>query len=484
VTRTASLLVLMGFAFLPGLTSGAESMAIEGSVTWSGEHVVDGLVTVSSDATLVLRPGTRISARGEGRILVDGTLYSLGTEEKPVRLTGTKESDLTLIETSNPGAVIRLHRTEVSGAKSAVTVRGGFLGVTASRFTDCENALTLDLKASGELRDVTLTGNGVGLSVGNSAKARAVDLRMEGNRVGIGAHNSAELILSGGQFNGNERGFVQQNQCAVQMDRCAFEGNQVGVDLRQTRATPSLSFSAFRQNKIGVSASLFAHPFVDACEFRGNEVAFSANQFCSPFVRHCDFIDNGEAIRLDKKSNARIEGNRLKDSKVALFADFSSYPRVTGNLFEDNEWQVRLGIYESADWERQQGSKGIMMGVAKESGTRNPFLLEGQVPPGEGTFSVAGNAWDEDTLREMEASADANLTRFWDGRDQGSVRYEGFGEGEYAVDQIVYAPPLLGAAPPVGPGAWVPFRKDPEAPDPGLSPPVPPPGKGPTRAAE
>ncbi len=450
----------------------AEPVTLEGTVTWSGERQLAVPTTVAPGATLVLEAGTVLRTEGEGQLVVAGALYALGTEAAPVRLLGSKETEAALIEANDGAAVIRLHRVEASGAKSAVTVRGGFLGITSSRFLGNDAALTLDLKATGEVRDVVLEKNQVGLSVGNSARARVVGLTAVGNRVGVGVHNSAELDLTASAFRENTAGYVQQNQCNVRIDGTAFEGNQVGADLRQTRRSPRIAFCTFRKNEAGVSASLFAHPFVDACDFRQNEVGFSADQFSGPFVRFSDFQGNGEAVRLDKKSNARLEGNLLRDNKVALFADYSSYPKVGGNRFQDNEWHVRLGIYQSSDWERRQGSRAIMMGTAKEAGTRNPFLMEGQVPPGEGIFSVAGNAFDAETAAEMAAGPDANLTRFWDGRDQGPVRYEGFGEGEYAVDVIQYEakpPPAPAIA---GLGAWVPFQERSEPADGGARPPA------------
>lgn len=451
----------------------AETNTIEGTVAWSGDRLLETSVTVPPGATLILLPGTRVTSTGAASIYVEGSLYAAGTEEAPVLLRGTREADPSIVEANSPGAVVRLHRVEASGANNAVTVRGGFLGVTSSRFFDNGTAVTLDLKGTGELRDIALEGNQVALAVGNSARARASGLTLTGNRVGLGARNAAEVELSRSVFRDNAAGYVQHNQCNVRIDGCIFEGNQTGADLSQTRRSPILSFNTFRNNKVGLSAAHFTHPLVDACAFRENEVAFSAEQFSGPFLRYCSFEKNGHAVRLDKKANARIEGGLFRDNEVALFADFSSYPNATGNLFADNRWHVRLGIQQSADFERRLGSRGIMLGTARDAGTRNPFLLEGQAPPGEGIFSVAGNAWDPETLAEMASGPEENLSRFWDGRDQEPVRYEGFGDEAYAVDRIAYAPPAPGPLP-VGPGAWRPLRQDPgEAPP---QEPGPPPG--------
>lgn len=475
--------LLLVTAILTATVFGAEAAAgettiIGGTVTWRGDRVLETSVTVPAGATLILLPGTRVTSNGESSIYVEGSLYAAGTEEAPVLLRGTREADPSIVEANSPGAVVRLHRVEASGAKSAVTVRGGFLGITSSRFFDNGTAVTLDLKGTGEFRDIALEDNQVALAVGNSARARASGLTLTGNRVGLGAHNAAEVELSRSVFRDNAAGYVQHNQCNVRIDGCIFEGNQVGADLSQTRRSPILSFNTFRKNKVAVSAAHFTHPLVDACEFRENEVAFSAEQFCGPFLRFCAFEANREAIRLDKKSNARIEGNSVRNNRVGLFADFSSYPNATRNLFADNEWHVRLGVQQSADFERRLGSRGIMLGTARDAGTRNPFLIEGQVPPGEGIFSVEGNAWDPETLAEMASGPEENLSRFWDGRDQEPVRYEGFGDDTYAVDRIVYTPPA--PAPfPVGPPAWLPLRSDPgEAPP---QEPGPPPGVQRTR---
>ncbi|MEW6488696.1 MAG: right-handed parallel beta-helix repeat-containing protein [Thermodesulfobacteriota bacterium] len=437
-----------------------EPMVLEGTVTWSGDRVLETSVTVPAGATLILLPGTRVTVTGdEASLFVEGSLYASGTADAPVVLRGRTDADPSIIEANSPAAVVRLHRVEVSGARNAVTVRGGFLGVTSSRFHGNETALTLDLKGHGELRDVVLEDNHVGLAVGNSARARASGLTFTGNRVALGAHNAARVDLARSVFRNNRAAFVQHNQCDVRIDGCTFEGNQVAADLSQTRRSPIFSFSTFRKNQVGISAAHFTHPLVDACTFQENEVAFSAEQFSGPLLRYCAFEKNGQAVRLDKKGNARIEGNLFRDNEVALFADFSSYPDATGNLFVGNHWHVRLGVQQSADFERRLGSRGIMLGTARDAGTRNPFLIEGQVPPGEGVFSVAGNAWDPETLAEMAPGPEENLSRFWDGRDQEPVRYEGFGDDTYAVDRIVYTPPAP-APLPVGPPAWLPLRQD------------------------
>ena len=61
--------------------------------TWEGEVIVTGRVTVTPEAVLTLRPGTRVRFRrvdtngdglGEGELLVLGGIRSLGTPERPV----------------------------------------------------------------------------------------------------------------------------------------------------------------------------------------------------------------------------------------------------------------------------------------------------------------------------------------------------------------------------------------------------------------
>lgn len=73
-----------------------KSGVIEDSVTWSGDVLIDGIVTVKKSGRLTIEPGTRISfvprdddgdGIGDSELLIEGSLQAIGTAEAPILFT-------------------------------------------------------------------------------------------------------------------------------------------------------------------------------------------------------------------------------------------------------------------------------------------------------------------------------------------------------------------------------------------------------------
>lgn len=441
------------------------STTVEGAVRWSGEIRLTEPVVIPRGAELTLEPGTLLVFAAGAGLQVQGSLRAAGTELQPIRFEGDKASETPLVTVGDPPAQAFLSHSHLSNAKSGVEVIGGSLTLSHVRVADCGSGTALRLKGRAELTDVTFHNNDLGLAVENGSTCQARRLTVSGNRVGIGASNGAELVLAETRFAGNEVGYSQSNACNTRLEHCRWESNQTAVALQHTRRSPHIAFGTFTDNERAVVARLFSHVFIEATTFANNRSAVDAYGFCGLFLRYNAFAKNGQAIRLDKKSNARIEANLLERNEVALFADFSTYPQITGNLFTDNQWHIRLGVQQSADFEQKRGSTGLMREASREANTRNPLLLAGELPSGDGIFSVAGNAWDKATEAELAKGPETNVSRFWDGRDQAPVAYEGFGPETYRIDEIRFTPTMPAATVAVGPTAWKPF--DDAAPQPG-----------------
>ncbi len=76
-------------------------MVITGNQVWQGDVHIRGIVTVKKGAHLEIRPGTRVifekldkdgDGIGDGEILVEGSLYAVGTAEQPILLTSGAEN--------------------------------------------------------------------------------------------------------------------------------------------------------------------------------------------------------------------------------------------------------------------------------------------------------------------------------------------------------------------------------------------------------
>ncbi|WP_459941482.1 right-handed parallel beta-helix repeat-containing protein [Deferrisoma palaeochoriense] len=423
---------------------------------------LDRPMTVEAGQTLVVESGTQIAAGPEGTVLVQGKVYLLGSGEAPVRIRGTREAPAAVFQMNAPEAVLRLHRAEAEGCGTVVGATAGTVVITDSAFRRNATALRLQMRTRGVLRDVAFVENDLGLAADNGALVTVDDAVFRKNKVGVGAGNSVRLTVRGNRFEANETGYGQTNGADTALENCTFEGHTgAAVFLRQSRRSPRISFCRFEGNKIGLVARSTSHPLVEASVFRKNENALDAKEFCGPLLRFNAFEENGKAVRLDHKSGAKIFGNRFWKNGVALFLDFSSYPGVRRNRFEENEWHVRLGRFMSADWERRQGSAGYTLQNAQGRNTRNPMMQgAGKLPEAAGTVDVSQNAWDADTLAEMAAGPEANLTRIWDGRDQPEVTYPDWGTGDetFRLDVVRFDPPL-GRGIPAGPPAWVPHQE-------------------------
>ncbi|MBI5444890.1 MAG: right-handed parallel beta-helix repeat-containing protein [Deltaproteobacteria bacterium] len=433
-------------------------------VAWSGDITLTGPVTVPAGAELVLQPGTRMTFKAGITLTVHGRLTAEGDTEHPVRLQRAEASDAAMVNALGESAVLDLNEIELTGGGRGIDVKAGTVTCRSSRFRKQEAAFAVDAKARADFSDLSFEAGGAGLLVANGSRVTARNLTFRKQRAGVVITNGSTCSLENCSFQDNQAGIAEERAGAVTLSRCSFSGNQIGLALLQTGQGPIVFHCTFVSNKTGVRASLFSSPLVDACEFRDNEAGFSADQFSNPLLRYCTFSRNKEAVRFNKKSNGRLEGSRLERNGVALFADFSSYPEIRGNRFSDNEWHVRLGDQESIDFERRRGSGDLTQKGARERAKSGPGSAEPPAPLRPGVsdvkgavFSVAGNAWDEKTQGEMQAGPDANISGFWDGRDQGPVTYEGFGDTRYAVDEISFLPFAQRDHVRVGPESWVPY---------------------------
>lgn len=73
-----------------------ESSVIEEQVTWRGDVLIDGIVTVKKSGRLIIEPGTRVSfvprdddgdGIGDSELLVEGSLQAVGTADAPILFT-------------------------------------------------------------------------------------------------------------------------------------------------------------------------------------------------------------------------------------------------------------------------------------------------------------------------------------------------------------------------------------------------------------
>lgn len=409
------------------------------SQRWEGEIVLAGPVSIGPEAVLTIAPGTHIRpAQPNALISVLGRLMAQGTAERPIvfsRLAGWQG-----IQLFEAPAGSHFEHVRFEGAETAISAIASAFSVSRSSFGNCGTAIKLLRDATAAIEDSLFSDNRIGID--NQMKSKATISRNRFTKhqetAVISTHNSSGSI-TGNRFDNNHQGIGVIQKYPDRITGNTFLTNKTGIYCNQTQGTPLLRDNLFEKNENALINHSFSYPLVENNRFLSNETAIRNDQFGSPLVRRNLFKDNGTALFNNRKSNPQLENNRIENNQTALFCDYSSYPKVRGNNFLGNAMAVKLGIYQSADWEKRSGSKGIMAKAAADRNSQNPLL-----PKAPTTFSdqvdVSGNWWGQETAQLAQAGPEGNLPFFHDRLDQPEVSYQGFGPGTYSLDRIVFAP--------------------------------------------
>ncbi|RMF75086.1 MAG: hypothetical protein D6740_01390 [Alphaproteobacteria bacterium] len=448
--RSILFLLLVLIAWAGSASALCYSGKLLGHSRWQGEVELTEAVIVPAEASLTIEPGTRITARSpQAKLVVEGTLSIEGTDEKPVVFaTPAGWLGIELMEAAGKALIRQAH---FSDAERAVASYGSRLTVEKSRFENCATAVHLVRESPAVIVDNRFFGGRFGvIAEMKSAPQVSGNLFSGQTEAGLRAGHSSHGPIYHNRFIDGQTGMALQQPFPNEVRDNDFSGNRIGLFCNQTRNTPKIIGNRFENNESALVNYAFSFPVVTDNIFTGNKVALRNDQYGSPLVEHNLFRDNGTAIYNYRKSNPKVRRNQVEGNKLALFCDYSSYPEVRDNNFLRNDEGVRLGIYQSADWEKRAGSKPLMLQQARQRNSRNDML--GQAPTDfVDRVDVSGNWWGADSERLRAAGADANDALFWDVHDQPTVVYEGFGDEAYRLDRVVFQPVLDGPVDGTGP---------------------------------
>lgn len=443
----ASLVLLL---LLPGLAAAAAEQVLSGTVHWEGEVALAAPVRVAKGATLVIAAGTVVRPATAGdRLTVAGQLQVEGSQERPVLFAAPPGWEgIVLIEPSAPS---QLAHAEFDGAKTGVSSIAAHFTARHCVFRHCATAIQLVRESDPVIEDCRFEDNGT--AIGNEMKSNATIRHnlFRGQTVSaVAASHSSRGMIENNRFENNAQGIALLQSYRDRIVGNTFEDNKLAIYCNQTQNTPKIAGNTFRGNETALVNFSFAYPAVENNIFRDNGTAIRNDQFGSPLVSHNLFRGNGTAIYNYRKSNPVIENNRIEKSELAVFCDYSSYPKVRRNNFQGNQTAVKLGIYQSADWEKRSGSQKLMEKKSAARQSKNPLLAQAPTTFHD-VIDVSGNWWGEDTARLEAAGAEANLEIFYDRRDKPTVTYEGFGPDSYVLDIVHYAPWLASPVADAGP---------------------------------
>jgi len=262
-------LLLLLVAALP---AAAESLVYRGEQTlyrdtvWSGDVLVDGILTVAAGVTLEIRPGTtvrftRFDSNGDGigehEIFIQGVLHAAGTAEAPILLTSTEE-----VPAPGDWGAINMMASDVDNLLAHCIVEYAYRGfhahfarasladvlfrrnVRALQFQ--ESTVTLDRcrvvdnlngmqfrDSTVAVRDSLIAGNYWGMRSVYS-EIEVVGCRVEGNLVnGLNLRDST-VLASGNRVVGNRKGLYLQRARGTVVGNDLLDNSEHGIFLEQS----------------------------------------------------------------------------------------------------------------------------------------------------------------------------------------------------------------------------------------------------------
>ncbi|MDF1526252.1 MAG: right-handed parallel beta-helix repeat-containing protein [bacterium] len=415
---------------------------ITGELILTGQHLMEKSVTVAKEGVLVLKAGARLRAAPDTSLTVQGTLRVDGSKDKPVEMSspdGAVWKGITMLS----GARGEITNGRILRAQKGISILAARLEVSETTISGSETAIHLVREAVAEIKGVRFTNNKVGLAAEMRSTGEISGCIFKDNNVGLGIASGGTPTVKGNRFVGNGLGIQVLQRYPGKIEGNIFEGNKAGIRLYQNGPDTIVERNRFVNNAdAAVLALSYTSPVIRNNYMTAGKYGIYANQFSSPTIADNMIRKMEEAVHLNKKNLSQIKGNVVADSVIGIFCDFSSYPLIRGNLFSDNGAHLKLGKFQSSNWESRAGSKNFVLETAARQNSRNPRLGQGPMEFPE-AVDATGNWWDKKTLREMmEKGADADISTLYDGHDLPEVTYEGFGEESYRLDKVLYLPAL------------------------------------------
>ena len=168
--------------------------------------------------------------------------------------------------------------------------------------------------SSGEVTECEITGNNVGVAVGNGASPRVHNSVITGNGSGVGCWNESTPEMSGNNF----------------------YSNIVGV-LAVDSASPVISSNTFRSNGAGASFGDRASGLVRDNSFTGSGPGIVITGSSSPELDGNSVAENEYGIRVEGRSAPSLVRNTFRSNRVGMLVTDFAKPRSDRNKFEGNE---------------------------------------------------------------------------------------------------------------------------------------------------
>lgn len=259
---------------VPPAPVGAAALTYRGETTlwqdtvWSGEVLVDGILTVAPTVTLEIRPGTTVrftpfdsngDGIGEHELFIQGELHAVGSAEQQILFTSAAaqpapgdwgalnmmgsegENRLThcRVEYAYRGFHAHFSRAVVADAEFRRNVRGlqfqeSDVSLRRCRITDNLNGVQFR-DSQVEIGDSVVAGNRWGIR-GLYSRGRIERCRIENNLINGVNLRDAHFVVSGCLISDNRRGlYLQRGSTEVSGNRIV-DNSEHGILLEQVEA--------------------------------------------------------------------------------------------------------------------------------------------------------------------------------------------------------------------------------------------------------
>lgn len=394
------------------------NIVIDKNSNYSGDwEIKEGTkILIKSNVRCVFSGPVRVTGKKTRRVIISGEQNSglVFNGSRDVAINHADISGMEVVEFSESNA--RISNTDFSGNKLAVRfVKNSKASLSNCVFKNNEIALVSELKSLVEIDNISFLKNQKAVIASQAGLIKLKNSELKQNNICC-------------YINNDGKNFIENNQ---------FIDNEVAIVLHQNSNTEIYGNNFFK-NKVGIYAEIMSRPLILSNKFSDNDTAVKFVQFVDGAIRENSFFNNNTAVFLEKKSNPLIRQNTFKNSSTAVFCDFSSYPIITLNDFLDNKLHIKLGIYQSADFENRVGSIQIQLNEAMAKETRRTLDFNKQRKFFVGELFAKKNYWDEKTIKEMETKE--NVSTIYDGHDLSETKYEGYGEDKYKLDVVIFKP--------------------------------------------
>ncbi len=408
------------------LVYGSERIVIDGKKNYQGFVEFKGNVTIVS--------GSEINLSENSNLLFSGEIKFQGKKDKKIIIKGENNALISFINSN-----VSIENVEVYGLDSFEFVESNGV-IQKSVFKKNKVALKNTRNSKLIIENVSFNNNEIGIAIELKSIGKVNKCNFEQNGASIVLAQQGKGEVYNSTFSKNNIGVLLNRDGICFVSSSKFKENIQAINMYQNIGS-KIKDNSFSKNKTAIYGEVYTNTEIVSNDFVENEKAVDFLQYTSGKIRLNNFTKNNTAIFLEKKSSPDIRNNTFRENNVGVYCNFSSYPVITRNNFIDNSIHIKLGEYQSSDFERKMGSEIIQMQeVVERQSKRATTINKNKVNIYSGEVFAKYNYWDEKTLKEMATKE--NVSTIFDGYDLKEVSYEGYGDTKYKIDKVSYKPYL------------------------------------------